>query len=271
MIWLSNRQLSVLLLLIALAMCGCAHQPNNPSFSTGISAARSDLGRMESHPHHLCRPLVVIGGMLDPGVAAYWQRWEFSELTGDQHIIAIPLGECMSFEECRRKIVDAVNEVYTHHPSDRTVDVDVVGYSLGGLAARYAANPPASGPRLSISRLFTISSPNQGALAAQQLPLLHPLQKDLRPGSKLLARLNETRPDYSIYSYVCLSDAIVGEKYAALPGERVWWVPDAPMTTPHAGAFYDPRILADIARRLRDEPALAMDPPSVLPHNSQSL
>ena len=222
---------------------------------------------MESDPRPLCRPLVVIGGMLDPGIAAYWQRWEFSELTGDRHIIAIPLAECMSFDDCRRKIVEAVDEAYKHHPSDRTVDVDVVGYSLGGLAARYAASPSSPAPHLSISRLFTISSPNQGAIAAENLPLLHPLQKDLRPGSSLLAKLNQAPPCYPVYSYVCLSDAIVGEKYASMPGERVWWVPDAPMTIPHTGAFYDPRILADIARRLRDEPALATDPPSALPHS----
>ena len=80
-----------------------------------------------------------------------------------------------------------------------------------------------------------------------------------------MSELNHTPVTYPIYSYICLGDPIIGDANAAVPGETAWWVPDAPLTTPHTGAFFDPRIMADIARRLRDEPALAHFPPSTLP------
>src|SRR5579864_3785603 len=92
---------SLLFVAFALSVGGCAHQPDNPSFPTKISAAQKDLDRMENHPQPLHRPLVIVGGFLDPGIAAYWERQKFSELTGDDHIVAVSLGDCLSFDDCR--------------------------------------------------------------------------------------------------------------------------------------------------------------------------
>lgn len=244
---------------------GCASQPANPSFPTRVDSAQKDLGRMESQPHGLRRPLLVVGGILDPGIASGWLKWEFESLTGDRRIIAVSLGDCLSLQDCREKIVSAVQQAFPSESGEQTVEVDVVGYSLGGLASRYAANPARPGRRLRIARLFAISSPMRGAAAAENLPLLHPMQADLRPGSRVLAALDATDLKYPIFSYVCLNDAVIGEANAALPGQTAWWLPDAPLTAAHGGAFYDPRILADIARRLRDEPSLAQSPPAALP------
>ena len=248
-----------------LLMAGCINQPTNPSFSTRLSAANDDLKRMEDHPHSLHRPLVVVGGIFDPGIVSSWDGAEFSKLTGDPRVISVGLGDCFTFAACRKKIVDAVNDAYPNHPRDQTVEVDVVGCSLGGVAARYAASPCEPGPRLDVVRLFTISSPNRGAIAANYFPVIEPLQADLKPGSVFMNKLNRTPMPYPIYCYVCLGDTVIGQNNAAPPGETAWWVPDAPLTTPHTGAFFDARILADIARRLRDEPALAHSPPTTLP------
>ncbi|HSZ55727.1 MAG TPA: hypothetical protein VK797_08710 [Tepidisphaeraceae bacterium] len=255
----------LLALVTGMLSAGCFNQPNNPSFPVKLSTARDDLKRMEERPHSLHRPLVVVGGIFDPGIVSSWDGWEFAKLTGDTRVISVSLGDCFTFKDCRRKIVGAVNEAYPNHPRNQTVEVDVVGCSLGGVAARHAASPCEPGPRLDIVRLFTISSPNRGAVAANYFPVIEPLQADLKPGSEFMKRLNRTAMSYPIYCYVCLGDTVIGEANAAPPGERAWWLPDAPLTTPHTGAFFDPRILADIARRLRDEPALTHCPPTTLP------
>ena len=248
-----------------LILIGCTAQPANPSFPIAVEEGHSDLQRMTADPKPLVRPLVVIGGFLDPGVGAWALENEFSAITTDHRIIGISLAECMSFDDCRRKIVNEVDHAWPAKDQSATVEVDVVGYSMGGVAARYAALP-LKGKRLKISRLFTISSPHRGAEDAIRLPLLHPLQESLRPGSAFYAKLEATPRDYAIYPYVRLGDHVVGTQYSAPRGQCPWWVPDdwgdGP---PHSGAFLDPRILSDIARRLRGEPPSSKFPPAPLP------
>lgn len=219
---------------------------------------------MQAAPHALHHPLLIVGGMLDPGIASSWLRSRFSAITGDGRVVSVSLGECMSMDDCCEKIIRAVDAAYPSPGGNQTAEVDVIGFSLGGVASRYASLPTAH-RRLNIARLFTISSPMRGALAAQRLPLMHPLQRDLRPGSDVVNALNASKPTYPIYSYIRLGDTVVGQENAALEGTAVWWVPDAPMTAPHSGAYFDARILADIARRLRDETPLARSPASALP------
>jgi len=192
---------------IGIAMCllsavvGCGPEQLNPSFPLDLDEGRLDLSRMEDHPHSLQRPLVVIGGFLDPGFASWHLQNEFSSLTGDHRIVGVSLAECLSFDECAQKIVRAVNQAWPNKHDDETIEVDVVGNSMGGLAARYAALP-ADGKRmrLNIARLFTISSPLMGAEDAVRYPVVHPLQKLMRPGSPLYAKRNSESPDYPIYS-----------------------------------------------------------------------
>src|SRR5690349_2954755 len=78
-------------LMLAGFLVGCAGDPVNPSFPTKLEAAKHDLKRIEAAPKPLDRPLVVVGGYLDPGIAASWLRWEFSTLTSDQRILSIEL------------------------------------------------------------------------------------------------------------------------------------------------------------------------------------
>jgi pimeloyl-ACP methyl ester carboxylesterase len=250
-----------------LLLIGCAAQPTNPSFPIAVKEGELDLHRMSEDRKPLTRPLVVIGGFLDPGVGAWVLESEFSAVTSDRRIIGVSLAECMSFDDCRRKMVQAVDRAWPTSERSQTVEVDVVGLSMGGVAARYAALPlQEKGRRLKIARLFTISSPHRGAEDAQRLPLLHPLQKSLRPDSTFYAKLEASPCDYAIIPYVRLGDHVVGTQYSAPKGQSPWWVPDDLIDgPPHAGAFLDPRIISDIARRLRGEAPSSINPPAPLP------
>ena len=250
---------------------GCAPQPTNPSFPATADFARRDLRRMASAHRPLDYPLVIISGFMDPGFAAVSMRGNFQAATGDSHIVTVTLGECGSFEECRGKVIRAVDKAFPSKDVWETTEVDVVGFSMGGLVARYAANPPPGmNRRLRIHELFTISSPNQGAVRAEVLPLLHPLQADMRPGSPLIRRLNSMPTPYPVYSYIRLGDHAIGPPNAGIPGGLLWWVSTPPFSNPHVDAASDPRIVDDIARRLRHEAPLSTAPPAALPKPPES-
>ena len=247
-------------------VAGCAGEINS-SFPTTLAEGREDLARMQASPKRLPRPLLIVGGFSDPGFIALALTDQFHRLSGDERIITISLGDCWTLQDCRAKIVGAVNRAFPSKDAHETIAVDVVGASLGGLAARYAADPTMAGsePRLRIVRLFTISSPLQGACLAKWLPILHPMQADLRPDSAVIRALNSRASSYPIYPYVRLGDRAVGAAYAAPAGMGAWWVSTPFLESPHNGAFTDPRILADIARRIRGEHPLTTVPAARLP------
>jgi pimeloyl-ACP methyl ester carboxylesterase len=251
--------------ILLLILFGCAAQPINPSFPVTADFARRDLRRMESNPRRLDRPLLIITGFMDPGFAALAMRARFEAATGDDRVIIVALEDCGTYAQCTQKLIRAVDEAFPSASPTQTSEVDVIGYSMGGLVARLAANPPDNARRLRIHRLFTISTPNQGAIRAKELPLLHPLQGGMRPGSPLLAQLNSRPEPYRVISYIRLGDKVIGPPNAVIPGGQLWWVSTLPFTNPHLGAPGDPRILDDIARRLRGEPPLTTVPPAPLP------
>ena len=252
--------------------CSNAPAPTNPSFPVTFSEARVALDRMAAHPRPLDRPLVVIGGFLDPNVSPPLYKLHFQRLTNDDRIVTVSVGLCGSFAECRQKVVEAVDRAYPSSDPTWTTEVDVVGASLGGLVARYAAAPsddPAKPRRLKIARLFSISSPQSGATLANTLGFTQ-YHRDMRPGSPFMQALaaHDAQATYQLYPYVRLKDEIVGEQYAAPPNRVPLWLPNPPLTLAHAGAMADPRILADIAKRLRGELSLAVMPPAPLPDHA---
>jgi hypothetical protein len=282
-------------LLAALSAMGCATHTPNPSFNVSNDDAREALREMSHDAKPLPRPLVILGGLDDPGIAAMVLEDDIRELTGDDpRVIGVSFFFCGSFDGCRKRVIDAVDKAFPSDDPVWTTEVDVVAVSMGGLVARYAAAPPKMKPaspdatsqpttdrsptrRLRIARLFTISSPHRGAALAF-LPTFNQLQIDMRAGSKFLQRLDacdelveagsaQTRPSdsYELIPYVRLDDMIVGEKNAAPEGWTPWWVPAVPLQDSHMFAIADPRIVADIARRLRGEPPLTTDPPAPLP------
>jgi pimeloyl-ACP methyl ester carboxylesterase len=243
-------------------------QTRNPSFPATLAEARCDLKRMRAEPRALERPLVVLGGYLELGLSQAVLKARFHRLTGDDRIAGVPFTLCKSFDGCRRRAIAAVERAFPGPDPLRTTEVDVVGISMGGIVARYAALSPerADARRLRIARLFTIASPHLGADRAR-LPAVNQLQRDMRADSAFIRRLNrpENAPDYPVFPYVRLGDLTVGAANAAPTGMTAWWVPDVALQPPHSGAMVDARIIADIARRLRGEKPFTTLPAAPLP------
>jgi hypothetical protein len=241
--------------------------PDNPSFPLTEDQGRAVLHQMKREPRRLERPLVVVSGYRDSH-APDLQRI-FRRCTGDERVVAVSLGSPDSMEICRQKIIEAVDAAYPTVDSRWTNEVDVVGISLGGLAARYAAVPDdAGGRRLRLARLFTVSSPHRGAvLAKNYVGDAQHLWRDLRPGSAFLMELAncDASARYTLYPYARLHDGIVSEYNTALAGQIPMWIPCAPFADGHDDIWNDPRILADITRRLRGEPPFATLPRAPLP------
>jgi Putative serine esterase (DUF676) len=246
----------------------------NPSFSVSTEEAQQILENESTHPKPLERPLVIVGGFFDPGIAAPIMSGHFRDWTHDQRIVAVSLGFCFTIEQCRRHIIEEVDRAFPTNDPNATTEVDVIGYSLGGLASRYASEDPKPGMqpqrRLRIVRLFTISSPLRGAIATSSVPLIGvmPLVQTMTPGSDVIQAVavpHGADEIYPVYSYIRLRDYEVGSANAALPGQSAWWVQGPPLLGPHSRAFTDYRILADILLRLHDEPPLSTEPPAPLP------
>jgi len=251
-----------------ICLLGCADRGLiNPAFPLPIADARADLRRMKREPVELERPVIVIGGYLDPGLAAAHVAGRLRELTGDPRVHSFATLGSDDFDDARRRFFEWLRATL---PDEAGGEFDVVGISMGGLLARYAASgladitatderPSAHAAEpLRIVRLFTIATPHRGASLADD-SAMHVLQRQMHIGSEFLDRLNGHSPAaYEIIPYVRLKDAIVGVENAAPPGVGPWWVPNRPFQASHTQAFADPRILADIARRLRRESPFTM-------------
>ncbi len=265
------RAFRLILIGCLIGATGCAADgPVNPSFAVSTDQAKKVLSDFSAHPAELDRPLVIIGGFSDPGIAPLVLKSKFHRYTSGRRILGIELFFCASFSQCRDYIVQTVDYHFPTSDPRQTVAVDVIGFSMGGLAARYSAADFGPGRRLRINRLFTIDSPLTGSVRADMVPgFLLPVLKSMQTDSKLIRALeqNPQRSDdlYPIYSYVRLGDRVVGEDHASLPGTTAWWVATPPLGSPHAMAYDDPRILADIACRLTGRPPLSSDPPAPLP------
>ena len=258
------RPLFPTVLLFIAALCGCAAHPPNPSFPLSRCVAKAEIEAMSSQPTALARPLIVLAGWLDPGFAVREMRDEMRRVVGDDRVLAVPFGSCKTFDDCRARLIERVSEAFPHDDPRWTAEVDVIGISMGGLIARDAALERTDEKRLRIARLFTIATPHRGAAMAS-LPTFNRLQIDMRPGSAYLERVRSSASTFAIYPYVRLGDAMVGPANAAPDGTEAWWVPDGGLSFAHLFAHRDPRIVADIARRLRDESPYARQPPTSLP------
>ena len=71
-------------------------------------------------------------------------------------------------------------------------EVDLVSHSLGGLIARYYVQR--LGGHARVHTLVTLGTPHLGTSAARPLSL-HPLVRQIRPGSRVLRELAEPAPD----------------------------------------------------------------------------
>ena len=261
------------IILSTLSLAGCAMDSSvNPSLPVSCSDAKAALRDMRDRPRPYERPLIVAGGIHDPGfvasrLAATLQR--LSTQRRQVRSVSFFKLDTGTFEGCREHLIKSVERAFPSPDPRQTVEVDVVGFSMGGIVARYAASGrDDGGKRLKIRRLFTISAPHRGARLAK-LPTWDKRKIDMRPGSEFLAAL-DAPGDYELLAYTRLGDLIVGARNAAPPGQRAWWVANPPLSFAHLGAANDPRIIADIARRLRGEEPISTSPPSPLPAREPS-
>jgi hypothetical protein len=256
--------------LTCLSAMGCAGpQRVNPSFSIPLADAERELKAMQQAPVEADRPLVILGGINDPGyLPKKMQREIGAALHGRSTTVIYPFAT--RFEQCRRKVINTVDREFGVVSPDETVEVDVVAQSMGGVVALFSALPdPILGKRLKIRRLYTISSPLNGARRANALAWISPvsLHRDLRTNSPLQDRLRTAGPvPFEVVSYSRLNDDTVGARYACLPeAPGVWWLDNPPLSLPHTGCFSDPRIVGDIIRRLRNETPFTVGSPTPVP------
>jgi hypothetical protein len=273
----SVHYISILMLRFVLLFfaTGCAATPVNPSFPITAAQARQAIEQMRADPRPLHRPVVLIGGFLDPNIAPIIYRYFFASVTINAKLIPVSIGFCNSFAECRQKVVAAVDSACPSADPVWTTEVDVVGASLGGLVARFAAapSPDAAHPRrLRIARLFSISSPHSGSELAESFAITD-FHREIRPHSAFLNQLasEDSQARYVLYPYVLLNDTIIDDRYATPPGQTPFWLANNSLLPAHDAAMFDGRILADIARRLRDQPAFSRYPAAPLPRADQSV
>lgn len=266
-----------LLPLVALAVCAlpaCIPLPeSNPSIAVSRDVAREDLDRMQADHRPLHRPVVILNGYAAAPVhiqflaAALWDA-----TSGDTNdILAISYPFSHNLDDLALQIVDQVDTRWPSADPAQTIEVDVVGFSLGGILARWAALPPdqrtragesapdpapkPTGKSLRIARLFTLDSPHRGSKLATAFPLTA-IARDLAPGSPLLSTLDSLPPpSFEIIPYAQLGDDVVGATRSAPPGQDPIWSRGTLLFS-HWSITDNPLIIADIARRLRDEPAL---------------
>ena len=269
---------AILILLTAVVLTGCAARPVNPSFSTSSADAKQVIREIQDAPVPLDRPVVACAGWADPGfVSAYWPKQIRRAFTdADHETVGVKFTGRYDFDGCRDRLIAAVDAAFPTDDPDWTTEVDVVAFSMGGLVARYAATPPvptsidperpSTRRRLKIRRLFTISTPHRGAVLAG-VPTPERRIISMRAGSPFLTRLDQNWPDrrYDFVAYTRLHDPIVGTANTAPPGVTPYWVAAPPLARSHQEAYRDPRIVADILRRLRDEVPLTAEKPTPLP------
>jgi hypothetical protein len=257
----------VVVVALLVVLGGCAGKVN-PSFPTTEAEARRDLERMHADPRPGPRPVVVVTGFIDPGLAAPVLAKELRGCLGPgARVIEAPVGFAGSIDEAGDRLVKRVEEELGAGGAGgagETPEVDVVAYSMGGLVARAAAVPKAERGALRIGALYSIVVPHRGASMAA-VPLPGGCLADMRCGSACIKGLDEAGCGYEVVSYARLGDIVVGEANTAPPGKTPIWVPTPLLEPAHLGAIHDARILADIARRIRGEEPLAREPGAPLP------
>lgn len=282
-----------------LAGCGIGPAVDNPSFAITEERAQRELRALRAAPVAPARPIVVIGGLFDVGVTSDALGNRVGELIGPSaNVLAVSMWGTTTIEDCRIKVLNELESRFPSDDPDWTREVDVIGFSLGGVVARYAAMSPddranvylgaqegsedrlsaRSRKRLKVSRLFCISVPNSGCDAAEP-PTLDDRVVAIRRRSPFLLAVDRVQGSWGttlddreraafafpIYAYARLDDEIVGAYNAGVGTRPPWWVSNRLFEVAHGDAYRDPRILADIARRLRGEPAYAAEPATPVP------
>ncbi len=237
---------------------GTAQGSTNPCFDVrdeALGAARRELA---AAPANLPRPLVVLAGwrsppMPDGGVLARIGPM----IPGARDTLSITYASLWTIESAARRVVARVQERFPRTGKSDTTEVDVVAISMGGLVARLAASDSfaKSQRRLRIARLFTLATPHRGAKLASFIRP-DPAARAMRPGSEFLRSLDDdlTRASFDLTCYAHLRDWWVGARNTSPPGRvPIWCEPRGAFGRwfGHFAINFDPRVLTDVALRLR--------------------
>lgn len=259
---------------LPLVLCsGCLTLPHpNPAFPATPERLRAERQRMRANPAPLERPVVVLGGYRATPQMAQDLAHELRLLTSRNPDDFLPISYTFAadIDEIAAEVIRRVEERFPSEDPARTVEVDVVGISMGGLVGRVAAMAPEERPgvlpgmeanpgkRLSVRRMFTLASPHRGAGLARHLaPDL--AARSMRPGSGYLDRLNEAlaRAEYEIVPYAVLRDTWVGATRAAPPGADPIWTAGTLLFS-HFTVSQNRAIVTDVALRLRGEDPISL-------------
>ncbi|MGP1271945.1 MAG: esterase/lipase family protein [Phycisphaerales bacterium] len=246
-----------------LSACVIRRDVVNASFDLSLDDAVADIARMRADTRPLHRPVVVLAGYRSWATLVHQLVWRLYPITsGDkQDFLPIAYANETDIEDIAAIVVDRVERRWPSDNPNETIEVDVIGVSMGGLVGRTAALPLGRLPdgsetrskRLKIRALYTLGSPHTGAVLADTIA---PDQaaRDMKPGSAFLARLNAEfeHRDYDLVPYAVLNDTWVGATNTAPPGEEPIWTGGSYLMS-HFMITRDARIIADLARRLRDE------------------
>jgi hypothetical protein len=161
---------------------------------------------MVAEPAELQRPLVIMDGWLRVGGGDTVKR-EIKKLTGatDDDILLVTYNLGGTPESLAARTIRRVEEKWPSDDPDWTTEVDVIGYSNGGIYARVAALPPQDGSerkKLRVNRMFTIGSPHRGVRFGIARLGIDTASRAVQPGSKLLQYLDENLPDAE-YELTC--------------------------------------------------------------------
>ena len=184
---LAYRLTSVYLVAFVLIGCQSSHT-HNPSFDVTWDEAAADLRRMRDDMRPLQRPVVILGGFLDAGLGPWDVGRRLDDYFNDDRVVKVDFVGCEDFDECRQRVIAAVDERFPNDGPVFTTEVDVLGISMGGVVARYAAGRFGE-RRLRVRQLITYASPHAGAKAAEYNVDIA-LRADLRQSSSFIAKLN---------------------------------------------------------------------------------
>lgn len=226
----------------------------NPGFLASPKELAAARAKMRAAPKPLDRPLVVIGGWRSPPLLTEACRARLMRLVGSGPSLSISRPFASRIEMFAESVMHTIQKRFS--AGELATGVDVVAISMGGLVSRYAA----AHLDLPIVRLFTLGTPHRGAKLAR-LVRVDRASRDMKPGSDWLAALNAPahhNPEHpqELVPYAHLNDTWVGATNSAPPGMTPLWTAGT-HTMSHFLLMSDPLLIADIARRLRNEPPIA--------------
>ncbi|MHC5112532.1 MAG: lipase family protein [Planctomycetota bacterium] len=251
---------------------GCSLvQETNPSFDVGVKEAWAALEEMAADPRKPQRPVLITGGWQGKNLDSVRTYKLAAMALGEENLIVVTYGGINTMSGARTRTIQRVLEAAG--PVDAngyTPEVDVIGISMGGTVARDAACPPREDGtddphRLKIDTFYGISVPHQG-LRLGVLGFYNRMAREMFSDSETNNRIQKyfEPGDYRIEDYGRLGDPWVGVENATVSGQTIRWLPNTGIGQAHLG-FKDPRIVADIVKRIRGEEPFSTDPAAPIP------